>query len=312
MPPTLSQTFEALCHAQAAWRELSDRGRVRATGTDRVRFLNGMLTCDVEGLSPGEWSPSLLLDRKGHVQVSLDAVALEGELLLDVDPGGEPLLVETLDRHIVADDVSLESLSAAWGALAIDGPGAAEAAVALGAPRLDPGRADSAAGLLWLAGGGLGGPGVRALGPRDAIDALRRGLDLPELAADAAEILRIEAGLTRCGIDTGERTFPQEAGLERAVSFEKGCYVGQEIVARIHSRGAVNRRLVQFECEEPVGPGDEIQVEGRKSGHVTSSAVSPLRGPLCLGYVRAQDAATGTRARIGRGAAVVSDPTASV
>ena len=308
--PTLAQSFETLCGAPAAWRDLSARGRVRVTGTDRVRFLNGMLTCDIEVLSPFSWSPALQLDRKGHVLVALDAIALEREILLDVDPGGESALVEMLDRHMVADDVILESLSADWGALAIEGPGAVEAAVRRDGPPLDPGRAGPAAGLVWLAGGGLGGPGVRALGPRELLDDLRHDLDLPKLEADAAEILRIEAGLPRCGVDTGERTFPQEAGLESAVSFTKGCYIGQEIVARIHSRGAVNKRLVQLACEEPVGPGDEIQVGGRGSGHVTSSAVSPLRGPLCLGFVRAQDAAAGTRAQVGGSAAVVTDPAA--
>jgi len=208
----------------------------------------------------------------------------------------------------VADDVNLESLSGAWSALAVEGPGAGEAAAAQGATALAPGRVVKAAGILWLAGGGLVDTGVRALGPRAAVERLAQRLDLPRISADSAEILRIEAGLPRCGIDTGERTFPQEARLERALSFDKGCYIGQEIVARIHSRGAVNRRLVQLASERPVEPGDEIRVGGRVSGRVTSSAVSPVRGPLCLGYVRADEAGAGTRAEIGGSPAVVTAP----
>jgi folate-binding protein YgfZ len=301
----MAELFERVCGARGAWLDLSDRGLVRVTGTDRVRFLNGMLTCDVAALREGATAAGLQLDRRGHILAQLEVVALPSEILLDVAPGGEPALLTVLGKHIVADDVTLESLSGRWGQLALEGPDAPAAAARLGAPPLEPGACAVGGEILWRAAGALTPEGRRAAGPRAALAALRERLELPRMEAAAAETLRIEAALARAGVDTGERTFPQEARLEGAVSFSKGCYIGQEIVARIQSRGAVNHLLVKLSTDAEVAPGAEIQVGGRVSGRVTSAVVSAASGPLALGYLRRDDAAPGTPVRIGGVAGVV-------
>jgi folate-binding protein YgfZ len=300
------QLFQTLFGAPAAWRAHPERGLLRVTGADRVRFLNGMLSADVAALREGSVAPALQLDRKGHLLAELEVIALPGEIWLELLRSAEAGLAAALERHIIADDVLLESLSSRWACLSIEGPGGAAAAIALAAPELEAGSALRAGELLWLAGGAIVPEGVRALGPEPAIAELRSRLALPQIGAAEAEILRIEAGRPLLGVDTGERTFPQEARLERrAVSFKKGCYIGQEIVARIQSRGGVNRLLVKLSTDSEVQAGSEISVAGRGSGRVTSAAVSPLSGPLALGYLRPDDAEPGTPVRIGSVAGVV-------
>jgi folate-binding protein YgfZ len=300
------ELFQGLFGAPAAWRAHPERGLLRVTGADRVRFLNGMLSADVAALREGGVASALQLDRKGHVLAEVEVIALAGEIWLYVLRAAETALAAALERHIIADDVLLESLSGVWSSVSIEGPGGAAAAVSLGAPELAPGSAQHAGELLWLWGGALVPEGVRALGPATAVAELCSRLALPQIGDADAEILRIEAGRPLLGVDTNERTFPQEARLERrAVSFEKGCYIGQEIVARIQSRGGVNRLLVKLSTDSEVSTGSEISVGGRSSGRVTSAAVSPVSGPLALGYVRADDAAPGTPVRIGSVAGVV-------
>jgi folate-binding protein YgfZ len=302
----MRELFQALFGGPAAWLDRPDRGLLRVSGRDRVRFLNGMLSADVAALREGDVAPALQLDRKGHVLALVEVIALAGETWLELPASEEPGLQDALERHIVADDVAVESLTGRYAQLSIEGPGAASAAAALGAPAVDAGRSARAGDLLWIAGGALVPEGFRVLGPSAAIAELRAQIALPPIGAATAEVLRIEAGRPLLGVDTGERTFPQEAGLERrAVSFKKGCYIGQEIVARIQSRGGVNRLLVKLSADAEVTPGSEISSAGHSSGRVTSAAVSPVSGPIALGYVRAEDAEPGTAVRIGAVAGVV-------
>jgi len=295
--------FEKVTGARAAVRDLSDRGLLRATGADRARFLNGMLANDVAKLGAGEACASLLLDRKGHVLAELWVLAEPDAILLDVAPGLETELASVLEKHIIADDVALASLSAASAQLGVEGPGAGERLAALGIAPPARGRFErvdfEAGSLVVLGGGSLGDEGARVLGERAQVERMRAALALPELSAEAVEVLRIEAAIPKLGADVSTRNFPQEARLEHAFSLSKGCYVGQEIVARIASRGAVNRLLVKLRTREPVAPGAEIRVGDTVTGQVTSSAVSAASGPIALGYVRVADAAAGTAVTVG-------------
>jgi folate-binding protein YgfZ len=304
--------FERVTGLRAAVRDLSARGLLRATGGDRVRFLNGMLANDVARLAPGDALASLQLDRKGHVHAELWVLAEPDALWLDVAAGVEDELRTLLEKHIIADDVALESCSDRFGQLALEGPDARAAASRAGAPELAAGRfarADFAGeSVLWLAGGSLDPDGVRALAPRALLPELRRALALPELAEDAAEALRIELAIPALGVDVGARNFPQEARLEHALSLKKGCYIGQEIVARIASRGAVNRRLVKLTTRARVAPGAEIRVGGTVVGEVTSSAVSPASGAIALGYVRVAEAVAGQAVDVGGVAGEIAVP----
>ena len=307
----MASLFETVTGKPAALRDLSARGLVRASGEDRVRFLNGMLTADVAKLAPGRAIPALQLDRKGHVLAELWVLAEPDALLLDVAPGLEAELTAVLEKHIIADDVALTSLSAEFAELGVEGPGARAAALALGlavpaAGRLE--RASFAGESLPLVGGGsLGEEGLRVIASRAFLPRLREALALPELSLEAIEVLRIEAAIPELGSDVTPRNFPQEARLERAFSLSKGCYVGQEIVARIASRGAVNRLLVKLRTRELVAPGAEIRVADTAVGQITSSALSSVSGPIALGYVKVAEARPGVEVSIGSVAGEITD-----
>jgi folate-binding protein YgfZ len=289
--------FERVAGSPAAVRDLSERGLLRVTGADRVRFLNGMLSANVARLGAGQACPALQLDRKGHIQAELWVLAEPDALWLDVAAGAEVELRAVLEKHVIADDVAIESRSEELGQLGIEGPGARAAARGAGAPELEPrrfARADFAGeSVLWLAGGSLGAEGLRAFAPRALLPRLREALALPELAPDAAEALRVELALPALGRDLSARNFPQEARLEAAFALDKGCYIGQEIVARIASRGAVNRLLVKLATRALVAPGADIRVGDTVVGQVTSSVLSPASGALALGYVRVAEARAG-------------------
>lgn len=310
--PAVEVDFERLTGSRAAFRRLDGRGLFRVTGADRVRFLDGMLTRDIAGLASGASCHALLLDRKGRVLADLFALAFPGEHLLDTAPGTGERVLETLRKHVVADDVEIEPAGTSWSEVAFEGPGAAEAVRRAGGCVPAPGRTEregaGGEGLLWWGGGSLTPAGVRLLGPREQVERAVLTIGLPELAAPLAERVRIEAFLPAYGVDVSERNLPQEAGLEGAISPAKGCYVGQEIVARIQSRGGVNRLLVQLRAEAPVHAGDPIAIEGRVVGSVTSAASDPAQGGVALGYVPGDHAAPGTPVRIGAAPARVIGP----
>jgi len=298
----MSRAFEAITGQAAALRRLSGHGLIRASGADRVRFLNGMLTADVAKLPPGGAARALQLDRKGHVLAELTVLAEPESLLLDVGNGAEVELTAVLEKHVIADDVAFASQSDAHAWLALEGPGARDAARRVGGALPEPGRfarADFAGhSVLWVAEGALTADGLRAIAPRAAVAELERALALPELDEAAAEVLRIDAGIPALGRDVTAKNFPQEAGLERAISFTKGCYIGQEIVARIASRGAVNRLLVRLRAESAMTPGASVSVDGAVVGQVTSAAQSPATGAIALAYVKVEHARAGQRVAV--------------
>ncbi len=307
----MTSLFETVTGQRAAVRDLGDRGLVRVTGSDRVRFLNGMLANDIAALAPGGACSSLQLDRKGHVLAELWVLLEPEAVLLDVAPGLEAELCGVLEKHIIADDVALASLSHDMAQIGVEGPGARDAvrAVAGATPALGHFERAGFSGesLVFLAGGSLGDDGLRILAPRALLPQLRAALALPELSSEATEVLRIEAAIPKLGSDVTARNFPQEARLERGFSLSKGCYVGQEIVARIASRGAVNKLLVKLRTRALVAPGAEIRVADTGVGQVTSSAISSASGPIALGYVRVADARAGVQIAVGAIAGEIVD-----
>ncbi len=302
----MSEVFAEVAGFRAAIRELGERGLIRVTGGDRVRFLNGMVTADVSSLGTGSACHSLQLDRKGHILAELWVLVLDDAMLLDSAPETESALLEALEKHLIADDVELRGVSG-WDQIGIEGPDAAAAIEAEIARVPEPGCFErDASGRIWIAGGSLG-EGARVLGERAAIEELRHALQLPGLSGEACEVLRIDAFRPAHVIDFGQRNFPQEARLEASVSFTKGCYIGQEIVARIESRGAVNRFLVKLRPELPVAAGAEVRSDGVAVGRITSSASSGATGPIALGYLRKSHVQPGCRVEIDGVAATVAD-----
>ena len=256
------------------------RDIVRATGPDAASFLQGQLSQEVEGLLFGRSAWSFLLRPEGKVEGFLRVTRLadDDDFLLDTEGGWGEAMVARLERFKLRTKVDLTPLS--WRCLAVRGPEAHAAAPGLG----DAGAVD-AGGSITVAADWPGLPGVDILGPEPYLpDNVRR------CSRQAYENVRIEAGIPALGRELTERTIPQESGVvDRAVSFTKGCYTGQELVARIDSRGHVNRHLRGIVVGENVIPpvGAEVVVGDKSVGELTSVGESlDRRAPVALAYVR--------------------------
>ena len=310
---------------------LGDRGLLRVSGGDRRRWLDGMLSNDVASLAPGPEGSgcyAALLTRQGRIVADFHVMD-RGELFwLETAGGAVATALETLDRFVIADDVALADASVEVERIGLEGPASpAVLEAALGAPLS---LAENACADVEVAGvpvvvasfGWSGAPARQLFAPAGsgaAVSAALRSagadLGLVDAGAEELEILRVEAGLPKLGVELDEETLPAEARLESAVSYTKGCYTGQEVVARMHSRGRVGHLLVGLRLEgaAPGEVGAEVQVEGRKSGEVTSACVSPSAGSIALAFVRAQHAEPGTVVSVGgRHAEVTALPFAEI
>ena len=242
----------------------SPRGLVVVTGADATSFLQGLLSQDLEPLADRDDRPALLLSPQGKLDVALRAQRVGDAWWLDTDADFGPRLAASLTRFRIRVDVQLDDRTATTGLVSLLGG--------------DPGPPP--AGIRRLATRWAGHDGVDLLGDADAVHAVADGLD-PEVerwTPERFEAFRIEAGVPRLGVDVDDATIPQEAFLERdAVSFTKGCFLGQELVCRIDTRGHVNRYLRGLRLPGSALPpfGAAVIVEGRERGVLTSAAVVP-------------------------------------
>jgi len=281
----------------AALVDLGFRTVVRATGADRVTFLHGMLSNDVASLGPGAGCPALLLTIQGRVTADLRVAALGDALLLDVDVRARAALVEALEKLIIADDVELREPGEPLALIGVEGPGAHAALTLAGVPV----RAQRASELR--------GPGfvlhVPAAGAAAVWDALAAAGARP-CGMEALESRRVEVGVPRIGVDMDGATLALEVPVEDAISATKGCYLGQEVVARGTARGHVNRRLVGLRLEGPEPPpGAPLVRDGKEAGRLTSVARAFGAGGLAaLGFVRRECWEPGTELRVRHGHAV--------
>jgi len=277
----------------------SDRDLIAVTGPDRISFLQGMVSSDVAALRPGEGQWSLLLAPQGKLVGILRLLATPDAVLADCDPGrGEPVAAQ-LQRFLVRVKTQVDEASAGWACLSLWGPDARRALEWAG-PAVDleaelSHRAFDGAILVHAPLPGL--PGYDVLVPRaeahqwwKRLAATVRDIGGRPAGGTAATAVRVEAGVPLMGVDVDERTIPQEAGVvERAVSFTKGCYVGQELVARIDTRGHVNRhlRVLRLHDDVPVPLGSIVSLPGRDVGEITSVGESvTLRAPVGLALLR--------------------------
>jgi len=290
------------------------RGLIRVLGPDRISFLQGMLSNDVAALRPGQGCRALMLTVKGKLVADLFVYVREADVLLETDEGRAAPLASVLEGHLVMEDALVRDETANLGVLALLGPKAFE--VAGLAPLLPyehrPAGEALAAGMAYTAA-----PGLHLIAPRERIPALVSGAEragavpLSELDVEA---MRIEAGWPRWGHELGEDTIALEAGLSDALSFTKGCYTGQEVIARVSARGHVNRKLVGLAIDgrEPPAPGTVLAGDGRpEAARVTSSCESSrLSGTIALAYAFRTHAAPGTELLLpdGRHAHVVALP----
>jgi aminomethyltransferase len=290
----------------AALVDLSRKTILRLAGKDPLGMLDAVLTNDVpKDGARGVYA--LLLNPKGRIQADLRVLKSAGDVLIDTEPEGAAAAKELLGRYAPFSRVKVEDLSEAdtpWGILGLYGPRAKELLDGLELAEHESAGAKLGGADLLAAGVAVPVPGYDLFGPADALSAARDHLAergaIPA-SLDVYETARIEVGTPRFGADITPENFPAEAGiLERAVSFEKGCYPGQETVARMHYRGHPNKKLYRFELEpdpaEPTEPGDEILQDERKVigpvstvgvvGWISSVAPLPVGGRiLALGYL---------------------------
>lgn len=291
----------------------SERGKLTVRGSDAADYLQGQLTNDVEALAPGEGCYAALLDRKGHLQADARVLRLaEGELWIDTEPVAAERLRRHLETYKIGRQVELADVSGEHAILSVIGPGAAEIC-GTGPLRPEHAHRELEVSGIWgrAVATDVGVDLICAAGDAGALSAALAGAGAVEVSEAAAEILRVESGRPRYGAEMSEATMPAEAGIvERAVSFTKGCYIGQEPVARLHHKGKPNRHLRGLRLEAPVESGSPIRLGDRDVGRVGTACVSPALGPLALAVIR-REAEPGDRVAVGEdgtGAQVVELP----
>jgi tRNA-modifying protein YgfZ len=279
----------------------SERAKFVVRGSEAAEFLQSQVSNDVESLAPGTGCYATILNHKGKLRTDLRVLRGGDFFWLDTEAIGHAVLRHMLDTYALGRDVQWEDVTEDHAILSLIGPAADDLAPEA-PPEVEHAFTDSGAGLWVRTDLGLD----ILCGARRA-DELRAELDVESVSEEAAECLRIESGRPRLGFDMDAETIPQEAGInERAVDFEKGCYVGQETVARLHWKGKPNRHLRGLLLTEPVERRTDILLGDRVVGRVGSTCVSPRLGPIALALVR-REAAPGDTVRVGAAEAEVVD-----
>ncbi|MCY1033533.1 aminomethyl transferase family protein [Corallococcus sp. BB11-1] len=309
---------DAVALHDASYREI-----LRITGEDRASFLHGMVTQEVKNLPVGSAAYAAFITVKGAMVGDARILKREGDLLLDMEPGLGAKVREFLDKYLISEDAELHDGTSESGWLRLLGPRTAQVlAAVLGRPFEGLAAQASQPAVLagqdvWLLGTALPGgvSGVDVLVPRAGLEAVWTALaqagaahGLKPLGFDALELLRVEAGVPRYGQDMVDTTIPLEANLTHAISYNKGCYIGQEVIARATFRGRMNRQLAGLLLgETDVAPGTELRRGEKKVGWVTSVVRSPVKGQrVALGYVHRESLEPGTELTLADGAGTVT------
>jgi folate-binding protein YgfZ len=258
------------------YADRSSRGKLRFTGPQRAWFLHQIMTQAFEDIAPGEARDTAMITAHGRMLGYLEVVATDDALLAHFEPGLVASLPDEIRRYVFATRVEIDDLSAEMGLVLVAGDGW-ERAVPEGAIVHPTTSLGIPAAYLWVTDVAATVEGLRAAGAREASE-------------DELEAIRIASGVPRWGYEMDLKTIPQEAGIEaRAVHFDKGCYLGQEAMAKIHFRGKVNRRVVLIQSEDGLERGAEVVAEGTTVGRVTSVAGS--RGLAIVKHTVAPDTA---------------------
>jgi len=311
---------------------MQSRGFIEVTGEDRERWLDGMLSNDVGALREGREHSgcyALLLTPKGRIVADFHVLLRESAYWLETRRDAVPGVIERLERYIVADDVRLVDRSDDFDRLAVEGPGAGALLARASSSDLLPARdacCELAIGGQRVVLGAFGWSGASAYqifaargeGERVAealgsvsgsVSDSASGAELLRADPGVLEVLRVEAGIPMLGAELDEEVLPAEAHLDHAISTTKGCYTGQEIVARLRSRGQVKHLLVGLrfrEGDELPAVGEKLFAEERETGEITSVCRSAAAGPIGLGYVRREHAEPATALLAGGLRATVS------
>jgi tRNA-modifying protein YgfZ len=271
----------------------SERGKFLLSGSEVAEFLQGQVTNDVEALEPGRGCYAALLDHKAKIRADMRILRGGDWFWLDCEAIGRDALAKTIRMYSLGRDVRSEDVTDSRAILSLIGPAAREALDVV-PPEQEHAFVEGEHGLYVATD-----LGIDVICDAADAPAVQEALAIEPVAEEAAECLRIERGRPRHGLDMGDTTIPQEAGLnERAVSFTKGCYVGQETVARLHYKGKPNRHLRGLRLTAPAHHGDRILLGEREVGTIGSTCVSPAHGPIALALVR-REASPGDTVHVG-------------
>ncbi|MEO7676523.1 MAG: aminomethyltransferase family protein [Verrucomicrobiota bacterium] len=300
--------------------DLSFRGRLCLLGADRQNFLNGQVTNNVKDLKMGDGCYAAVITAKGKMQTDLNVYSLENELLLDFEPGLFEQVKQRLEKYIVSEDVQVVDVAPHYGLLSVQGPKSADVQRAAGILPADSSSKTLAAGSfssikhetlgeIYL----MNQPRTGSVGFDLFVPAQSLGTVADKLIAaakhlggrvcgwEAMETARIEAGIPRFGADMDETNLPPEAGLDaRAISYTKGCYIGQEVIARIRTYGQVAKALRGLRLADDLKTlpvkGDKLFLGEKEIGYITSAIASPIfKTNIALGYVRREANKIGTQ-----------------
>jgi folate-binding protein YgfZ len=297
--------------------DLGFRAKLSLTGGDRVRWLNGMVTNNIRDLATGHGLYAFLLNPQGRILGDLYAYNRGESIVVDTDRSQSEKILATFDHYIIMDDVEVKDVTDEVSAVGISGPRGREVLIAAGfaVPEIQPLQMQSVTWQSMECSLVCGEQGnweiwVSSSGVRKLWDALLAAGARP-VGFEALEVHRIESGIPAYGIDIRDRDLPQETEQERALNFNKGCYIGQEIVERIRSRGAVHRKFTGFVLNGTVATGSKVVSNGKEVGEITSIAELPIAGDkrIALGYIRREVGTPGREVMVGStGATVVQLP----
>jgi folate-binding protein YgfZ len=309
--------------AGCAVYDLGWRAKIALTGNDRVRWANGMVTNNIRDLADGRGNYNFLLNPQGRIQGDLYIYNLGDHLMVDTELWQKPKILELFDKYIIMDDVDVADVSDKLTAIAVQGPKSIEILHKLGIIIADDVEPLKVERTVW---NGIGISVTRmasdvamtfeiwltAENAGKLWDALLAAEATP-VGTEALETFRVAAGVPRYGQDISDKYIPQETEQFHALHFAKGCYLGQEIVERVRSRGAVHRHYAAFTVDGPApAPGTEIQAEGKRVGEITSARAVPANGhevTLALGYVRKESGEAGALVEVeGHQARVIQPP----
>jgi folate-binding protein YgfZ len=284
--------YEALRSA-AAWLDLSGRGKIRLTGEDRARLLHAMTTNHIQQLTPGTGCYAFFLNDKGRILSDANILCRPDHLLLDLEPEAREKIYQHLDHFIIADDVTLEDATPQLATIAVEGPKAAEVLQQARAPIPEAEYSTIEWGSRVVARlnstGSLGFFIFAPVAEKSELVAQIEAAGAVAADAEAFRVVRLEHGKARYGEDIGERFLAQEANQPHALHFSKGCYLGQEIVERVRSRGQIHRVLMRLvlDTKTPPEPGAKLETGDAKAAEITSADYSPaLDKVVALAYVR--------------------------
>ncbi|MGB0059638.1 YgfZ/GcvT domain-containing protein [Candidatus Binatus sp.] len=290
---------------------LDARILVRVTGDDRASFFHGMCTADVKGARAGTILPALFLTEHAHVIADAFIWVTADALLLDLDADAWTRTRPHLEKLLVADDVEIED-AADLAVIDVEGPAALDAA---GAPSLAPWTFIEAGGSFIGNLPRYGGPAATVLAPRESLDStvaaiLAKTPQASRIDLSTLETIRIENGVARVGVDTNDKTIALEARLNRAISFNKGCYLGQETIERATARGGLKKRMfgLKFSTADVPSAGAVLTLDGKEIGRVSSAVRSPRFGAIGLAILHHSAWTPGAELKVGEGGvAIVSE-----